>query len=87
MCTWKNNLDLMTRLESVQNHPHFNHQDILSFAGMCSDRAELLRHVENCEKRAGVETEKQLPEWAVNFYRRAGREDIISELRAIRAAR
>ena len=50
--TWKQNPDLMIRLQTAQNHPAFEHQDILTFAGMCDDRAELERHVVYCETRA-----------------------------------
>ena len=51
MCTWKANPDLMERLATAQNHPKYEHQDILTWAAMCDDRAELLRHVERCEQK------------------------------------
>ena len=50
--TWKANPDLMERLTKAQNNPVHEHIDVLSWAGMCDDRAELLRHVEYCESRA-----------------------------------
>lgn len=49
--TWKQAPDLMDRLTEAQNSPCFEHQDVMTFAGMCDSRAELLRHVENCETR------------------------------------
>ena len=52
MSTWKSNPDLMSRLRTAQNHPAHSHIDIMTFAGMCSDRAELLRHVERYEGEA-----------------------------------
>jgi hypothetical protein len=52
MATWKQNPDLMARLTDAQNHPCFEHQDILTWAAMCDTRDELTRHVENCERRA-----------------------------------
>ena len=42
----------MDRLGRAQNHPANIHQDVMIFAGFCDDRAELERHVENCEERA-----------------------------------
>ncbi len=52
MTIWKQNPDLMIRLQHVQNHPAFEHQDILTFAGMCNSRPALKRHVIYCEVRA-----------------------------------
>jgi len=49
IATWKANPDLMTRLVEAQSH--FDNIDIMTFAGMCDDRAELLRHVERYEAR------------------------------------
>jgi hypothetical protein len=51
-CTWRDNPDLMSRLTEAQNSPAFEHQDILTWAAMCDTRAELERHVLNCETRA-----------------------------------
>lgn len=45
-------IDLMDRLAEVQNHPCFEHQDIMTWAAMCDDRAELERHVVRNEERA-----------------------------------
>jgi hypothetical protein len=52
MSTWKQNPDLMERLTEAQNSPALEHQDVMTWAAMCSTRDELLRHVENCERRA-----------------------------------
>jgi hypothetical protein len=52
MPVWKQNPDLMIRLTEAQNHPCFEHQDILTFAAFCDTRAELERHVVACEDRA-----------------------------------
>ena len=52
MTIWKQNPDLMIRLQRVQNHPAFERQDVLTFAGMCDTREELARHVAYCEERA-----------------------------------
>ena len=46
---WKDCPDLMLRLTDAQNHPAFEHQDVLTFAAFCDTRDELTRHVENCE--------------------------------------
>ncbi len=50
--SWKNEAALMNRLRSVQNHHLFAHQDIMTFAGMCSSTDQLRKHVEACEARA-----------------------------------
>jgi hypothetical protein len=81
MCTWKNNPDLMSRLEKVQNNPAFAHQDITSLAGMCSNREELERHVVRCEKRAGVEPEPAIDPFLAKFY--ANRPDILEGFKAL----
>jgi hypothetical protein len=44
--------DLMARLTKAQNHPGNLSRDVMTFAGFCDDRAELLRHVEACEASA-----------------------------------
>ncbi len=54
MPTWKSNPDLMARLRKAQNHPANTGIDIMSFAGMCSSREELQRHVERCENEAAI---------------------------------
>lgn len=48
---WKTEKDLMERLETAQNHSALQNQDVMTWAGMCDDRAELERHVANCERR------------------------------------
>ena len=60
MCTWKENPDLMTRLIAAQNSPAHADQDILTFAAFCDDRAELLAHVEHCERRAATTPAKRV---------------------------
>lgn len=52
MTPWRECKDLMARLTETQNHPCFEHQDILTWAALCESRDELLRHVEACERRA-----------------------------------
>lgn len=49
---WKHNPDLMIRLRTAQNRNTAS--DIMSFAGMCDSRAELLAHVERYEAEARV---------------------------------
>ena len=49
---WKQNLDLMSRLATVQNHEANINQDIMTCAGFLDTREELLRHVEYYENRA-----------------------------------
>lgn len=44
--------DLMQRLVLAQNHPGNVSRDVITFAGFCDDRAELLRHVQACEQSA-----------------------------------
>ena len=50
--SWKQEPELMTRLGSAQNHPANANIDIMTFAGMCESREELLRHVERYEAKA-----------------------------------
>ena len=50
MVTWKSNPDLMARLVTAQNHPTNIRQDIVTFAGFCSSREELERHVQRYEE-------------------------------------
>ena len=50
--TWRDAPDLMERLTKAQNRAAFSHQDILTFAGFFTERAELERHVIKCETRA-----------------------------------
>ncbi len=52
MTAWEQNSDLMDRLTEAQNSPALEHQDVMTWAAMCATRDELLRHVENCERRA-----------------------------------
>lgn len=54
MPTWKANPDLMARLTTAQNHPANITQDIMSFAGFCDSRAELMAHVVRYELKAAV---------------------------------
>lgn len=51
MSIWKSCPDLMARLTKAQNHEACINQDVMTFAGFCDDRAELLGHVEACEAR------------------------------------
>jgi hypothetical protein len=56
--------DLMDRLAHAQNHPCFAHQDIMTWAAMCDDRAELEAHVVRNEQQAArwvPPTRKGLP--------------------------
>lgn len=46
---WKDAPELMAALTRCQNHPAFEHQDILSFAGLCDSADELELHVARCE--------------------------------------
>ena len=48
--SWKNEAELMARLGKAQNRPVNQIIDIMTFAGFCSSRADLLRHVEHYEK-------------------------------------
>lgn len=50
MAVWKQNPDLMDRLIAAQNSLR-TPIDIVSFAGMCDSRDELLAHVERYEAR------------------------------------
>lgn len=52
MAIWKQNPDLMQRLQAAQNHPANLGIDIVTFAGMCDSRAELEAHVVRYEQRA-----------------------------------
>ena len=54
MCSWKENPDLMTRLIAAQNSPGNSQIDVVTFAAFCGDRAELLAHVEHCERLAAT---------------------------------
>lgn len=51
MSVWRNNPDLIARLTAAQNHPANIRQDIMTFAGFCDSREELLAHVERAEAR------------------------------------
>lgn len=48
--SWRDEPELMERLRTAQNRN--TAIDIMTWAGMCESRAELLRHVEHYEKRA-----------------------------------
>jgi len=48
MSTWRQNPDLMARLTAAQNALE-RPIDIMTFAGMCSTREELERHVVHYE--------------------------------------
>ena len=50
--TWKDAPELMARLSAAQNHPANVNIDIQTFAGLCENAAELLRHVERYEAKA-----------------------------------
>jgi hypothetical protein len=52
--SWKQEPELMDRLSSAQNSPKNQNIDIMTFAGMCDSREELLRHVERYEARAAA---------------------------------
>jgi len=52
MAVWRDNPDLMARLNAAQNHPANINIDIVTFAGMCDSRAELERHVVRYEAEA-----------------------------------
>jgi hypothetical protein len=54
MSIWKANPDLMARLAAAQNHPANIDQDIMTFAGFCDSREELLAHVVRYELKAAV---------------------------------
>jgi hypothetical protein len=54
MSTWKANPDLMARLTAAQNHPANISQDIMTFAGFCDSRTELMAHVVRYELKAAV---------------------------------
>lgn len=80
MATWNENPDLMERLRKVQGHKLFRHQDIISFAGMCDNRTELLRHVENCERQTGMQQMSTAKGFAISFYVKAGRADLVKTI-------
>jgi hypothetical protein len=50
--SWRDAPDLMDRLRDAQNHPRNCAIDIMTFAGMCDSRPELLAHVERYEQKA-----------------------------------
>ena len=50
--SWRNEPELMARLRAAQNTPAHEHRDIMTFAGLCESREELLRHVESAERQA-----------------------------------
>lgn len=50
--TWKDSPELMKNLRTVQNHPAFDNQDIMTIVGFFTSEEELLRHVDYCESRA-----------------------------------
>ena len=52
MAIWKECPDLLDRLTEAQNSEAFEHQDVMTWAGMCDTRDELERHVVICEQRA-----------------------------------
>ncbi len=47
--SWKDDPELMARLTKAQNDPANRHADIMTFAGFCGSRAELLAHVKRYE--------------------------------------
>lgn len=47
--SWKNEPELMDRLTKAQNSPVNRNIDIMTFAGFCGSRAELLAHVKRYE--------------------------------------
>lgn len=51
---WRANPDLMARLTKAQNHKANINIDIMTFAGWCDSRDELLLHVERYEALAGI---------------------------------
>lgn len=51
MAIWQQHPDFMAWLTDLQNHPRFEAQDIMSFAGMCSTFDELHRHCWACERQ------------------------------------
>ena len=50
--SWKNEPELMARLQDAQNDDRNINRDIMTFAGLCSNREELQRHVERYERYA-----------------------------------
>ena len=51
MAIWQQHPDFMAWLRDIQNHPAFETQDIMSYAGMCATFDELQRHIWACERR------------------------------------
>ena len=49
--SWKDAPDLMARLGKAQNAETNCNIDIMTFAGLCDSREELLAHVERYEER------------------------------------
>jgi hypothetical protein len=58
MSVWKSNPDLMARLTTAQNDEININIDIMTFAGMCDTREELMAHVVRYELRAAVESSR-----------------------------
>ena len=54
MRPWKAHPDLIARLTEAQNHEANISQDIMTFAGFCDTREELLVHVVRYELKAAV---------------------------------
>ncbi len=54
MSTWKQNPELMTRLNAAQNHPANWNVDITTYAGYCQTREQLERHVAHYEERVAA---------------------------------
>lgn len=50
--SWTNEPELMDRLRAAQNSGAFDHQDIMTIAGMFSNRGQLVAHVEYSEGMA-----------------------------------
>lgn len=50
--SWRDAPDLMEALARAQNAPCNSNIDIMTFAGFCDSREELLAHVERYEARA-----------------------------------
>jgi len=49
--SWRDTPDLIERLTEAQNSQALEHQDVMTWAGMCDSREELERHVVTCEGR------------------------------------
>jgi len=52
--SWRDAPDLMQRLNVAQNNAANANVDITTFAGLCTSRDELLRHVERYEREAAA---------------------------------